>query len=1694
MHTFLKKFLFLWIIFFSTSLFADNIFQRNVTISDASSVYEYNNYLQFSITIESSPPSMMGSLTVHYKTINNGSATAGSDYTYTEGDVIFNSGGVTTKVINIPILNDTIHESTEYVTVEITESSMLYEVTDGQGNGTIYDDDLAPLKLTTFNNKSITETDINQTLTMVAYFNQNLTSDVNVTYHTVDNTASAGSDYVGVAGNTITATAGSNRALIPITIKGDTSPEPTEYFQVFIDSLSSGTIEDNLSMAVIFDNDYPNVDFSTVDFSVIEGNSSTKTLNFHFSLDADAIAGSYFDYYTTDYTAEVRDNDYVAISTTRYTIPEGSRNIDINVTVNGDTNVEQDEYFYLKIINEHYIKVAGHTAKGNIINDDGGLATLKFDKPSYNIVEGNSSTEILNFTLTLDNPAVAGSSFDYYSYDGTAKVSDNDYIKVEDTKHIFSGGETNVTIPVTINGDTDIEDSETFTLHIYNEIDLTFSGTQDAIGKIINDDGTYPKLDIEQSSYSSYEGNSSTHTIDIKLVLDKPALENTSVEYYTFDRSAQDGSSSSEDNDYIATNGTVTIPKDSNFTTLQITINGDKNIEPNELFIIALRNPKNVTLGRSSSGVYILNDDVHNEDPFVCNEYMYLSSSKKRGSEETGKMWLHRIDTTQNPFRFEVMDDTGENNLYNAIGYNPQDNYIYGLYLRNLIKISKTGKIIDLGKINALPAIFDSYQLFAGAVYDNTHYYVAGMGIDTNTMYVINLNDKNVTEQNLSQSINIKDFSLSADGNFLYGIIDGGQFVKINTTTGVVNKVGVPHSGEFDSTFSDKNGRFFANDSQGSGFYEFNINTGTKAFLSNSQPATFNDGTNCLNAELLFTDYGDAPISYGPAWHNIANGVYLGDKVDHDIDSYNTVNADGDDLSGVDDDDGVTLIDGTDINGSYFETNATHQIKVKLSKEAYLKLWIDKGIDGHFDDATDLIYSSGSKLSAGEYTITFSLPVGLTTNTITYLRARVSSSASINPTGFMTDGEVEDYAIKFGSAFQGIKGRFNVQRSNSALNAKDFALYTQIVGRDFDYHVVFYDENMTNEEQLVKVPVRIDLVDATKPMNPPLYTDYYYFSHDDPKSRILVLNNADLNSLPATKEALFKITYAIDSTGSIVQQECGADYKACFESLIASSDANRTDDARDKFSIRPESFYITLADGSQERINSRNPVEKTLKVASGYEYNLSMIATKYGSVEPSQGYNQDFNASFDFNSTGLTSCANTAPITQTVNYIDGIKNIPNFKHNNVGKYRLTQVTDENWTDIDKVDNDCLINNSSTSADGNSKSGCNIQLQAHPIDLEFYPDHFAVDLNLINLPSSSHPDFIYMMELNATNSNVAIAFDGNITAQSEDNTTTTNFTDGCVATKLLLDLNSTTISVEGVDQTIQTIKGTDVNFSRVIHFNSNSSSPIVESNLTLTRIGKVATINKDKFLDENNGTITLDMRYNLNKNLTEPINPIEVIFHGVRVQSTDANSTAHDKTNTLSNIHTPLGEKLFASNNQKNFYFTRVVSDLDNYPTVNLNISPFVRTPLNVDIFCKTSIVNYCQARRVINNTNLAGTTREQGGWYVSFKHNSAVDGNVTNLTANPPIVTISPDSDPSPNINMIMLPNGENGLVTKSFNNCSSPSSTITIETSPALAFEPSQYVVNCTDNNASQWTGVGKTGNILNVKPKVNRSGKMDW
>ncbi len=1813
MKQILKGLIFIWGLLFTTLLYADGT-DVTITVTDASAVYESNGPLKFTIELSEAP--WISTVTVNYTTAD-GTAKAGEDYNSTTGSVTFYPFQ-STKTIEVPIINNDIYEASEFLYLNISNSTNGYVVTDSRGVGYIHDDDIAPLKAKIYDRYE-RERDNNWILNFTVGLNQDAPNDITLNYTTIDSSAISGDDYMESNG-TLTIPKGSKYGYIPITIVADTIPEGTEHFDIKISSISEGSIDRDTAIGTIVDDDaikvymdsenvtegnsgdsnkmpfrvylgkeypldspltihyetqdgssspsassssdyvsktgditfnkgdkeiiiyvdivgdneieeneylqmnlsgstsiktssseslilnddgeYPSISFSSTEYSIVEGNSSQKNLDFTFTLNTPALDGSSFYYKTSNNTAqnENGDNDYIYTHGNK-ALDEGTTSFTISVPINGDTKIEEDESFYFSFSDLEKLNY-GTTdrAKGVILNDDGEYPTLSFTKSSFSIEEGDSGQRDINFTLSLDLPALEGSHFDYYTKDNSAS-SGEDFVAISRTTYNIPTGEQNITIPIRINGDTTIEDDEDFYLLIDNESEnLKITGTQSPTGTIINDDGSFPQIDIEKESYTTVEGNDTSHTIEIKLTLDKPALVDTTIEYYTQDKDAQDGSTSTEDNDYIANRGTIDIEENSTSAIIELTVNGDTNIEPNEDFRLYLRDGENLTIGRDKTTITIINDDIHTQEPFECDEHMYLSSSIKRGSEVTGKMWLHRIDTIKSPFGFEVLDDEGDVKLYNALAYNEKDNYIYGLYYKELFKISKTGKVMSLGDVSRLPELLENKQAYAGASY-NGYYYVTGFGVDYDKIYKIKLSDsddeRTVEEINLTIAVSIKDFSFSSKGEYLYGIADGGKLTKIDVSSGEVSFIGDSHDGyEFDSSFSDKNGRFFANDSNGNGFFEFNLEDGTKRFLSDSQPADYNDGANCINSSLVFTDYGDAPMRYENTWHNISNGIYLGDKIDHDIGSYDTENADGDDINGLDDDDGVTLLDGTDINGTYFEAGTTHQLKVKLSKEAYLKIWIDTKINGTFDNGDDLVYNSGVKLSAGVHTISFTLPANLPENIKTYLRARVSSYPSMNPTGFVLDGEVEDYMIKFGVGVQPLRGKFNIERidSKNYLVGTDRrnAWYTQIAGLDFDYSLVFYNNDFTSEQTISNVTAKIELFDNIK--NSAIYERYIHipasstdsrFDFDDSNSPIDDLSEQSSSSfppIPASRNVIFRVTYPIDKDGNIIQSDCESLPKECFDNFTHT----KTELARDNFAIRPDNFYISIFDNNIEGATS-SPLKHSLSMASGYDYNLTIVASRYLTSTPTMGYDKSITSQFDFNSTaGIDT--NTSPIVKSISFNNGLFNDLNFTHQNVGRYILKIPNDTNWSGVDQNSSveQCIANSGERVPNEMGLIGCSIVTYKFPIEMTFFPHHFDIDLNITNLPKSTHDDFVYMSEVNSTYANTAIAFQGKILPKSKDGNITTNFTASCISQDTNLSIDLTSLSDRGgANIAIKTARGNPLYFVRALRYNNDSNFTITKDNVLSNLL--LVTLNKEQFLDTNGGSIPLDIRFNIDKNSTEPTNPIQITFNKLDIISPTSSSFAEGQSNYI-----PIGTKDI--NRRKNFYYARVVSALPIYPRVNMNISPVIKTPLYVDLYCQTAIPDYCIDTNIISNSRVTGTTREQNGWYISVKHNGDVDGNVTGLHDNPNILD-SRENFVNVEDGNITLNGGSNHLTDAKVNDCSVfQSTTVTIITTPELKFEPSQYIIECTENNASQWTGIGKTGNILDIKPKIGETGKMDW
>jgi len=182
-------------------------------------------------------------------------------------------------------------------------------------------------------------------------------------------------------------------------------------------------------------------------------------------------------------------------------------------------------------------------------------------------------------------------------------------------------------------------------------------------------------------------------------------------------------------------------------------------------------------------------------------------------------------------------------------------------------------------------------------------------------------------------------------------------------------------------------------------------------------------------------DYGDAPAPYptllanNGARHSISAGLYLGSRVDSEANGQPTLQANGDDASGTDDEDGVTF-------DTPFMADQYAQITVTASISGYLDAWIDFNGDGSWDrwldrwgvpqadhvpfytDDTLTTTTVTPALLPGPNTLVFRVPRDAHPGT-SYARFRFrATDAPISYTGMVLGGEVEDYVVQVQSNVQ----------------------------------------------------------------------------------------------------------------------------------------------------------------------------------------------------------------------------------------------------------------------------------------------------------------------------------------------------------------------------------------------------------------------------------------------------------------------------------------------------------------------------------------------------------------------------------------------------------------------------------------------------------------------------------------------------
>ncbi|MFZ2276706.1 MAG: GEVED domain-containing protein, partial [Prosthecobacter sp.] len=157
------------------------------------------------------------------------------------------------------------------------------------------------------------------------------------------------------------------------------------------------------------------------------------------------------------------------------------------------------------------------------------------------------------------------------------------------------------------------------------------------------------------------------------------------------------------------------------------------------------------------------------------------------------------------------------------------------------------------------------------------------------------------------------------------------------------------------------------------------------------------------------TDFGDY-ASFGSVSSNYNANLKLGALFDTESAATTDATATGDDLSGADDEDGVTLpafiVQGTSGSMTVNTTNTT-------GATAYLNAWIDYNNTGVLTDSGEQIAANtliATGTSNSNRTLSFTVPGGASAGSVG-VRVRLTSTSSPGSTGASGNGEVEDYVV-----------------------------------------------------------------------------------------------------------------------------------------------------------------------------------------------------------------------------------------------------------------------------------------------------------------------------------------------------------------------------------------------------------------------------------------------------------------------------------------------------------------------------------------------------------------------------------------------------------------------------------------------------------------------------------------------------------
>jgi hypothetical protein len=632
----------------------------SLTVGDVSANEGNSGLTPFTFTATLSAPSGQ-TVQVYYYT-SPGTARAGTDYYSTSGFLTF-APGQTTQTVTVNVVGNTIPEPNKTFYLNLS-SPLNVSLARTQAVGTILNDDTAV---------SVSDIALHEGNTGVTPFTFTLSLSapsgqwVYVNYATADGTGVAGTDYQAASGLASFAP-GQTTQTVTVGVLANAVNQPNRTFFLNLSVPANATIARGQATATIIDDDpathytFSQPHATSVDdmagpgvftqFSNINTNFTLSVRKFttflvppgtpydeRSVLESDvhttpvaSLASATFTFYESGYTsnsAPVLIYGYVGdgwLSTTDATSPAvllGSYDPTAGLglhTVGLDAAGVRSLAGSAGWTGWLGIRLVGPSDTNTQLNSTyaANPPTLDFNLgappplPTVSVndvtaVEGTSSgvgggtgTTPFTFTVTLSQPSSGPVTVAYQTADGTARsgYGNNGYVATGGAL-VFAPGQTQLTVTVPVYADNMWEPNQTFSLQIGAANAAVARGT--GTGTILDDDPV-PQVGVANTGLP--EGNSGISYASFAITLTNPEYQPVTIHYTTVDGTAL------ANRDYVPASGTVTIYPGQTAAYLNVGVIGNKIVEPNKTFYLALTSADTAILPPNTQGsCLIINDD-----------------------------------------------------------------------------------------------------------------------------------------------------------------------------------------------------------------------------------------------------------------------------------------------------------------------------------------------------------------------------------------------------------------------------------------------------------------------------------------------------------------------------------------------------------------------------------------------------------------------------------------------------------------------------------------------------------------------------------------------------------------------------------------------------------------------------------------------------------------------------------------------------------------------------------------------------------------------------------------------------------------------------------------------------------------------------------------------------------------------------